>query len=130
MRVATRRTGDRLPQPARPMAPEPTARPTGPPPGLWAVYQDRERALAALPTSDRLARLKDAARALVRAALATRGAAAEAAVSPGRFRVLLRVAAVNEAVESLTLARLAQQTGIDVLRQLDHLRGLLLDLFC
>jgi len=130
MRVAMRRTGDRLPRPVSLLAPEPMDRPSGPPAGLWAVYQERERALATLPTTDRLARLKDAARALARAALATRGTAAEPAVSPGRFRVLLRVAAVNEAVEALTLTRLSQQTGISLLRQLDHLRGLLLDLFC
>ena len=100
------------------------------PPALWARYTEHERALAALPTADRLLSLKRSVRALVEAALAGRGPAAEPALSRGGFRLLLRVAAVEQATEALTLESLVGQSGVALLSRLDHLRGLLVDLFC
>ena len=100
------------------------------PPALWARYTEHERALAALPTADRLLSLKRSVRALVEAALAGRGPTAEPALSRGNFRLLVRVAAVEHATEALTLESLVGQSGVALLSRLDHLRGLLVDLFC
>lgn len=100
------------------------------PPVLWTRYTEHERALAALPTADRLSSLKGSVRALVDAALAGPSAAAEPVLSRGRFRLLVRVAAVEQATQSLTLESLVRQSGVAILSRLDHLRGLLVDLFC
>lgn len=97
---------------------------------LWTRYTEQERALVACPTADRLSSLKRSVRALVEAALAGRRPAAEPVVSRGSFRLLVQVAAVEQATQSLTLESLVGQSGVALLARLDHLRGLLVDLFC
>ena len=131
MRVRARRSSwtaasaARLPGP--PLRSEATA---SPPPALWARYAEHEQALADLPTADRLAALKAVVRALVQAAMSGRAPESEPVLSRGSFRVMVRVAAVEREMGGVTLQALAGKTGVEVLRRLDHLRGLLLDLFC
>ncbi len=130
MRVVGRRanaTDVSGPRPTVGVRPDPTVLV---PPVLWTRYAEQERALAALPTADRLSSLKRSVRALVEAALAGRKPAAEPVVSRGSFRLLVRVAAVEQATHSLTLESLVGQSGVALLSRLDHLRGLLVDLFC
>lgn len=130
MRVAGRRaspTDASAPRATVDVRPDPAALV---PPVLWTRYTEQERALAALPTADRLSSLKRSVRALVEAALAGRGPAAEPVISRGSFRLLVRVAAVEQATQSLTLESLVGQSGVALLSRLDHLRGLLVDLFC
>lgn len=130
MRIAGQRANPialREPDPVVDGRPAPSA---SVPPVLWTRYLEHERALAALPTADRLASLKQSVRDLVEASLAGRGSAAEPVLSRGSFRLLVRVAAVEQAAASLTLDSLAGQSGVATLAQLDHLRGLLVDLFC
>jgi uncharacterized protein YaaR (DUF327 family) len=105
-------------------------RPAAPPPALWAEYRARERALVALPTADRLAALKRAAQALVAAAMQAYVPKTEPVLSGGSFRLMVRVAAVEDALDALTLKDLSERAGVLLLSRIDYLRGLLLDLFC